>query len=80
MMLACFRGLQQALLRLARQSIVPRPFPPPVFDRLQHTNMEGGGLGDLVVCGYVSEHQNICKKEYGYKAIVQMPQMTISVE
>jgi len=26
-------------------SLVPRPFPPPVFDRLQYTNMEGEGLG-----------------------------------
>ena len=31
-------------------SLVPRPFPPPVFDRLQYVNMEGEGLGDLVTC------------------------------
>ena len=29
-------------------SLVPRPFPPPVFDRLQYANTEGEGLGDLV--------------------------------
>jgi len=34
-------------------SLVPRPFPPPVFDRLQYANMEGEGLGDLVTCGYI---------------------------
>ena len=31
-------------------SFVPRPFPPPVFDRLQYAKMEGEGLGDLVMC------------------------------
>ena len=34
-------------------SLVPRPFPPPVFDRLQYANMKGEGLGDLVTCGYI---------------------------
>jgi len=34
-------------------SLVPRLFPPPVFDRLQYTNTEGEGLGDLVMCGYI---------------------------
>jgi len=34
-------------------SLVPRPFPPPVFDRLQYANTEGEDLGDLVTCGYV---------------------------
>ena len=34
-------------------SLVPRPFPPPVFDHLQYANTEGEGLGDLVMCGYV---------------------------
>ena len=28
-------------------SLVPRLFPPPVFDRLQYANTEGEGLGDL---------------------------------
>ena len=36
-------------------SLVPRPFPPPVFDRLQYTNTEGEGLEDLVTCGYVRQ-------------------------
>ena len=30
-------------------SLVPRPFPPPVFDRLQHKN-GGEGLGERVMC------------------------------
>jgi len=29
-------------------SLVPRPFPPPVFDRLQYANTDGEGLGDLI--------------------------------
>jgi len=33
-------------------SLVPRPFPPPVFDRLQYANTEGEGLGDFVTCSY----------------------------
>ena len=32
-------------------SLVPRLFPPPVFDRLRYANTEGEGLGDLVTCG-----------------------------
>jgi len=34
-------------------SLVPRLFPPPVFDRLQYANMEREGLGDLVMCSYI---------------------------
>jgi len=34
-------------------SLVTRPFPPPVFDRLQYAITEGEGLGDFVTCGYV---------------------------
>jgi len=34
-------------------SLVPGPFPPPVFDHLQYANMEGEGLEDLVMCSYV---------------------------
>ena len=30
--------------------LVPRPFPPPVFDHVQYANMVGEGLGDLVTC------------------------------
>jgi len=36
-------------------SLVFRPFPPPVFDRLQYANMEGEGLGDLVTCSYIRQ-------------------------
>ena len=34
-------------------NLVPRPFKPPVFDRLQYASTEGEGLGDLVTCDYV---------------------------
>ena len=34
-------------------SLIPRPFPPPVFDCLQYANTEGEGLGDLITCGDV---------------------------
>jgi len=36
-------------------SLIPRPFPPPVFDRLQYANTEKEGLGDFVTCGYVRQ-------------------------
>jgi len=42
-----------ALLENPESSLIPRPFPPPVLDRLQYANTEGEGLGDLVTCGYV---------------------------
>jgi len=38
-------------LKQNSDSLVPQPFPPPVFDHLQYANMEGEGLGDLVMCG-----------------------------
>ena len=31
-------------------SLVPRPFPPPVFDRILYAKTEGGGLGERVTC------------------------------
>jgi len=40
-------------IAIPSSSLVPRPFPPPVFDHLQYANTEGEGLGDLVTCGYV---------------------------
>ena len=40
-------------LFLVTYSLIPRPFPPPVFDSLQYTNTEGEGLGDLVMYGDV---------------------------
>jgi len=36
-----------------KPSLIPRLFPPPVFDRLQYANTEREGLGDLVMYGYV---------------------------
>ena len=41
-------------LQMLLVSLVPRPFPPPVFDRLQYANTEGE---DLVTCGYVKVDQ-----------------------
>ena len=31
-------------------SLIPRSFPPPVFDRLQCAKTEGEGLGEIVTC------------------------------
>ena len=31
-------------------SLVPRPFPSPVFDRILYAKMEGEGLGERVTC------------------------------
>ena len=31
-------------------SLVPRPFPPPVFDRILCAKTEGEGLGERVTC------------------------------
>jgi len=54
-------------------SLVPRPFPPPVFDHLQYANMEGEGLGDLIMCGDVRDrqqtHRGWCPTKY-HKALV----------
>ena len=36
---------------IAVNSLIPRPFLPPVFDHLQYAKMEGEGLGDLVTFG-----------------------------
>jgi len=36
-------------------SLVPRPFPPPVFGRLQYANTEGEGLGDFGVNDQILE-------------------------
>ena len=35
---------------LHKSSLVPRPFPPPVFDRILYAKMEGEGLGERVTC------------------------------
>jgi len=39
-------------------SLVPRAFPPPVFDCLQYANMEGEGLGDWS-CAVMSVRQKV---------------------
>ena len=31
-------------------SLVPRPFPPQVFDRILYAKTEGEGLGERVTC------------------------------
>ena len=31
-------------------SLVPRPFPPPVFDRILYAKTEGEGLGERFTC------------------------------
>ena len=31
-------------------SVVPRPFLPPVFERILYAKMEGEGLGERVTC------------------------------
>ena len=36
-------------------SLIPRLFPPPVFDHLQYASTEGEGLGDLVTCDDIRE-------------------------
>ena len=38
-------------------SLVPRPFPPPVFDRLQYAKTEGEGLGERVTCVTSGRHE-----------------------
>jgi len=40
-------------------SLIPRSFPPPVFDCLQYANMEGEGLGDLFMYGEVRQKVDI---------------------
>ena len=45
----------RALAVMVSFSLIPRPFPPPVLDRLQQANMEGKGLGDLSMCGDIRQ-------------------------
>ena len=33
-----------------KSSLVPRLFPPPVFDRVLYAKTEGEGLGERVTC------------------------------
>ena len=39
-------------------SLIPRLFPPPVFDRLQYANTEGEGLG-IWSCAVTSGRQKV---------------------
>ena len=41
----CLLVLCFSVFMLRQSSLVPRPFPPPVFDRLQYANTEGEGVG-----------------------------------
>ena len=38
-------------------SLVPRPFPPPVFDRILYAKTEGEGLGERVTCVTSGRHE-----------------------
>ena len=38
-------------------SLVPRPFPPPVFDRILYAKTEGEGLGERVMCVMSGRHE-----------------------
>ena len=38
-------------------SLVPRPFPPQVFDRVQYAKTEGEGLGERVTCMTSGRHE-----------------------
>ena len=40
----------QSVAELICLSLVPRPFPPPVFDRILYAKTEGEGLGERVTC------------------------------
>ena len=44
-------------------SLVPRPFPPPVFDRILYAKTEGEGLGERVTC--VTSGRRECRREGG---------------
>ena len=43
-------GMRLQRSPILKISLVPRPFPPPVFDRLQYAKTEGEGLGERVTC------------------------------
>ena len=40
----------KATRQLVRDSLVPRPFPPPVFGRILYAKTKGEGLGERVTC------------------------------
>ena len=39
-----------SLCHTSQSSLVPRLFPPPVFDRILYAKTEGEGLGERVTC------------------------------
>ena len=43
--------------------LVPRPFPPPAFDRLQYEKTEGEGLGERVTCMTSGRHEGAVPDE-----------------
>ena len=55
-MLGTIRHLQTVIEGL-RSSLVPRPFPPPVFDHLQYAKMEGEGLRERVTYMTSGRHE-----------------------
>ena len=47
----------EAMQMLCLDSLVPWPFPPPVFDHLLYTKMEGEGLGERIMCMTSGRHE-----------------------
>ena len=45
----------------SKPSLIPRPFPPPVFDCLQYAKIEREGLGDRVTCLTSGRHEGRCE-------------------
>ena len=45
----------------AHASLVPRPFLPPVFDRILYAKTEGEGLGERVTCVTSGRHEGRCE-------------------
>ena len=43
--------------RMEQRQVVPRLFPPPVFDRILYAKTEGEGLGERVMCVTSGRHE-----------------------
>ena len=56
---ACSLGAHKGTLG-AHISLIPRPFPPPVFNRLQYKN-GGEGLGERVTCVTSGRREGRCE-------------------
>ena len=50
-------NIQLKCQRFKLASLVPRPFLPPIFDRLQYAKMEGEGLRERVTCVTSGRHE-----------------------